>query len=137
MKRSVLVSATGVLLIAGSSLSCGGYGGTPSSPTPPSTGTFSTISVLGQRGSQSFSPNPAGVAQGQNIVWRNADSRIHRIVFNDGSLDTGDIQPGAQSPILRLNANGANYHCSIHPTMVGSINQSTGEPPPCIGQYCP
>ena len=136
MRLSILFT-TGALLLAGVSMSCGGYNSTPTSPTPPSSGMFSTISVLGQRGVQSFSPNPAGVAEGQNIVWRNTDSLTHRVVFNDGSLDTGDIAPGAASPILRLNSNGANYHCSIHPTMVGSINQASGEPPPCIGQYCP
>lgn len=124
---------TGVLLFACGALSCGGY----SSPSSPSTDTFSTISVLGEHGAQSFSPNPAGVAQGQNVVWRNNDSEIHHIVFNDGSLDTGDIAPGASSAVRRVNVNGANYHCSIHPTMVGSINQATGEPPPCSGQYCP
>lgn len=128
---------TGVLVLAGGSLSCGGGYNAPSSPTPPASGAFSTIVVLGERGAQSFTPNPAGIAQGQNVVWRNSDTEIHHIVFNDNSLDTGDIAPGASSSILRLNSNGANYHCSIHPEMIGSINQATGEPPPCAGQYCP
>jgi len=42
----------------------------------------------------------------------------------------------ASSPALRLATDGANYHCTIHPTMVGSINASSGEPPPCT-DYCP
>ena len=33
-------------------------------------------------------------------------------------------------------AAGANYHCSIHPGMVGAINGSSGTAPPCSGIYC-
>jgi hypothetical protein len=28
------------------------------------------------------------------------------------------------------------YHCSIHPVMVGSINQGTSSQTPCQGAYC-
>jgi len=92
---------------------------------------------MGQRGAQSFSPNPATVSQGDTVAWHNTDNTTHRIVLNDGSLDTGDLAPGATSTSMRLATNGANYHCTIHPTMVGSINSSTGAPPPCTGAYCP
>jgi plastocyanin len=70
------------------------------------------------------------------MAWMNTDSLTHHIVANDGSFDTGDIAPGQNSPAVMLNENGANYHCAIHPTMVGSINMSTGTPPPCMGAYC-
>jgi hypothetical protein len=69
--------------------------------------------------------------------WRNTDGVVHHIVLNDGSLDSGNIAPGASSAPLRLGVDGANYHCTIHPTMVGSINAASGEPPPCTGEYCP
>jgi hypothetical protein len=32
---------------------------------------------------------------------------------------------------------GGQYHCSIHPVMVGSINQDTSSSSPCQGPYCP
>lgn len=99
------------------------------------TGTY-TISVLGERGAQSFNPNPASLAQGDMVVWRNTDGEVHHIVFDDGSLDTGDIAPGASSTAIRIPVEGASYHCTIHPTMVGSINRATGTPPPCSGPYC-
>jgi plastocyanin len=119
---------------------CGGSGGgspTGGSGNPAPPASASTINIVGERGAQSFSPNPASVRQGEQFVWRNTDSVVHHIVLNDGSLDSGDIAPGAFSAALRLMTNGANYHCTIHPTMVGSINASSGEPPPCTGQYCP
>ena len=134
---SGVVSAT-VIAVAG----CGGGGGSssPASPSPASpgsgSGSASTISIVGTRGAQSFNPSPATVAQGSSISWRNADGVVHHLVANDGSFDTGDIAPGATSAALTLNGDGANYHCTIHPTMVGSINRSAGTPPPCQGIYC-
>ena len=137
MRRSLLAASIVAALAASSS--CGGSSSSPSggsgNPAPPSGAT--SISILGDRGSQSFSPNPASVSQGSMLVWRNTDNVVHHIVLNDGSIDAGDIAPGAFSPALRLGTDGANYHCTIHPTMVGSINRSTGEPPPCTGVYCP
>jgi plastocyanin len=70
------------------------------------------------------------------MAWKNTDSVTHHIVMNDGSKDTGDIPPGGTSAALTLATNGGNYHCTIHPGMVGSINSSTGAPPPCSGAYC-
>ena len=126
------------LAIVMGSWACGGGGGssTPSSPSPAPGPPASTINILGERAGQSFSPNPASTVEGQTIAWRNSDTQTHRIVFNDGTLDTGDIGPGASSNPRIMPTNGARYHCSIHPTMVGGINRSTGAPPPCSGAYC-
>ena len=119
---------------------CGGSGyggGTPTTPTPTGGGVGATIGIVGDRGNQSFSPNPGSPGQDQMVVWRNGDGVVHRIVLNDGNGDTGNIAPGATSAAIRVPAGGANYHCSLHPGMVGSIRSSGGEPPPpCTGQYC-
>ena len=135
MRWSLFVGSVGVAL---ATWHCGGSSGSPTggsgNPAPPAGA--STISILGQRGAQSFSPNPASISQGNMLAWRNTDNVVHHIVLNDGSLDAGDIAPGAFSPALRLATDGANYHCTIHPTMVGSINRSSGDPPPCTGPYC-
>jgi len=100
---------------------------TPTSPTPANpTGTAAppagaiTINVVRENGAQSFSPNPATVPAGQMVVWHNVDTVTHRVVLNDGTLDTGNIAPGAFSAPMILRAVGA-YHCSIHPSMVGTI----------------
>lgn len=111
---------------------CGGGSSTPSSPAPPGT---TTISIVGERGSQSFSPNPASAA-GQMVVFRNTDSVVHRVRLNDLSIDTGDIAPGATSNPVRMPPAGTNYHCSLHPTMIGAVNSGSSPPPPCTGIYC-
>ena len=106
-----------------------------SSPTTPTSNT-ATITIGANDGSQSFSPNPAQVG-GQVAVWHNSHGETHRIVANDGSFDTGEIAPGATSAMAQLPADGMNYHCAIHPTMIGAIGGSGGSPPPeCIGIYC-
>jgi len=95
-----------------------------------------TISIVGQLGNSSFSPNPAD-AGGKLVVFKNNDSVTHHVVLNDGSLDVGDIAPGATSRSVTMPVNGANYHCSIHSNMGGSVDpQGGGAPPPCEGVYC-
>lgn len=130
-------------LCAIAAANCGGgddgYSGPPTAPTPPPGGgsASTTIGIAGDRGAQSFTPNPATVAQGQTLSFRNNDSVVHRIVFNDNSFDSGNINPGATSDARAVPTNGANYHCSLHPGMVGSISGTAGQPPPpCTGEYC-
>jgi len=124
--RQVIIAA----VLAASALSVfacgGGYGA--SSPTAPSASTGSSappadaivINVVGINGAQSFSPNPATVPAGRMVVWHNVDSVTHRVVFNDGEVDSGNIAPGAYSAATVLAAPGP-YHCSIHPPMVGTV----------------
>ena len=94
----------------------GGNGGGSGGNDPPASDPV-TVAILGLRGSSSFSPNP--VAAGRMVTWRNDDGLTHRIVADDGSFDTGNLVAGASSVMVQPTAGG--YHCSIHPTMVGSI----------------
>jgi plastocyanin len=123
-------------------VNCGGGSGgysapPPTSPTPPPTSTNAvTISIVGVRGKLSFSPNPASVTSGQMVVFKNNDVVPHRVILDDGTMATGEIAPGATSQELPLGAINKAYHCSIHPSMVGSLNAAdTPDPPPCTG-YC-
>ena len=81
-----------------------------------------TISIAANNGAQSFAPNPATAVTGDSLVWRNDDFSVHRIVLDDGSLDTGNINPGASSPPMTLTGAGGRYHCAIHPDMVGTLS---------------
>ena len=105
-------------------VACGGNGYGSSSPSSPSNTPLPagaiTINVVRENGSQSFSPNPATVPTGQTVVWHNIDTTTHRVMLNDGALDTGNLAPGAFSQSMTLVAVGP-YHCSIHPDMVGTV----------------
>ena len=111
---------------------CGG--GSPPSPAPTPSGPM-TITIVGERGSASFSPNPA-LAAGQVVVFRNNDTVVHRVRLNDLTLDTGDIPPGGTSRQVTMPPAGTNYHCLLHPTMIGAVGATSSAPPPCTGDYC-
>ena len=136
------VTAVGVVVAMGFSVwACGsgyasGTGGNPNTPTPAIAGVV-TISVVAENGAQSFSPNPATLPPGQMVVWHNVDTITHRVVLDDRSVDTGDLAPGASSEPLAIAAAAGQYHCSIHPAMIGSVNQNTANVPGiCEGPYC-
>ncbi len=122
---------------------CGGGGGNSNvgSPTAPSTPTPSTntvtVAVVSSIGNTAYQPNPVRANTGDQVTFRNSDAVTHRIVMDDGSADLGDIAPGATSRAFTVrNANALNFHCTLHPSMVGSINGATApEAPPCIDQY--
>ena len=120
-------------------VSCGGSGGyggstTPTTPSTGGTSNVTTITITGNKGEQSFTPNPAMSGTGQMVVWKNADSTTHRIVIQDLGIDTGNLAPGASSQPVSLANVSKNYHCSLHPTMVGSLNNATNDPGNC-GPY--
>ena len=134
----LLGTLVGFVVVAG----CGGGsssggGGNPAGPSnPPPASASATVSIRGDRGNQSFNPNPASVSAARTVAWQNSDGQVHRIQANDGSFDTGNIAPGATSGVITLASDGTNYHCTLHPGMIGSINSSSGAPPPCTGIYC-
>jgi plastocyanin len=135
---SVIVAFSLCAWGCGSSTDSGGNPVTPTptpaptpTPTPTPTSGVVTIDVVSENGAQSFSPNPATLPAGQTVVWRNIDRVTHRVVLNNGSLDTGNLAPGASSQPMSINATAGAYHCSIHPSMVGTIIQggSTAQSP--------
>lgn len=127
---------------------CGGGGGGSSTPTSPSGGgtstggggaqTTVTITITGQGGKAAFNPNPATVASGQLVVFKNNDVVTHHIVLDDNTMQTTDIAPNATSAAVAMGTSGSQtYHCTIHPGMVGAFNGATAEPPPnCNQAYC-
>lgn len=135
------LAVVGALALA----SCGGGGGggtsTPTSPTtsaPPPTSAPATVMVMivGSSGNTAFSPNPVKANAGDSVVFRNNDRTLHRIVI-DGGPDLQDVAAGATSRAFTLsNANAINFHCTLHSSMVGSINGAAApEPPPCNDPY--
>jgi plastocyanin len=118
-----------VFAVAGLGLSlsgCAGGGyGSPTAATSVNSSAPSNaivINVVAINGMQSFSPNPGSVPSGQIVVWHNIDSITHRVVLNDGQLDTGDIPAGRFSSPMTLVA-PEPYHCTIHPEMVGTLTR--------------
>jgi len=105
----------------------------PTSTTASSPSEVVTVNVIGINGALSFSPNPAALPAGQTIIWHNIDTITHHVVFDDHSVDTGDLAPGASSQPQTIPAAGGPYHCSIHPVMVGNVTRDTSSPPSSNG----
>ena len=113
-----LISSTlGAIALAVLTAGCGG-GGSSTSPTP----SAGAVAIVGERGNQSFNPNPAPMPADHKLTWTNNDSTIHRIVADDGSFDTGNLSQAQSSAAITLPASGKSYHCSIHPSMVGVVS---------------
>lgn len=127
-----VLTAAAIVACGVISPSCGGGGS--SSPTGPTPNAL-TITITRQNGAQSFLPNPAS-AGGQMVVFTNTDSIVHRVQLNDGSIDTGNLAPGATSQPVLMPTSGTNYHCTVHPDMIGAVSGTSGEPPLCQGPYC-
>ena len=113
--RSVYVSI--IFAAAGLAAGCG------SSSSSPSTATADvTIQMLGDRGNQSYSPNPTTMRAGQTVAWHNGDTTAHTSTKDGGGFDTGSVNAGAtSSPIAMSTAGTFTYHCTIHPAMVGTV----------------
>jgi plastocyanin len=96
--------------------------GSSSSPTTPTVAADVTITMVGDRGNQSFSPNPSSMRVGQTVAWKNGDSIAHDATQDASRFGTGTIGAGATSaPITMSTAGTFTYHCTIHPGMVGTL----------------
>lgn len=104
-------------------------------PTDPAPVPLS-ISIVASFGSGAFTPNPIQAAVGATIVWTNKDSTLHNIVLDEGTV-VGDVAPGRSSAPMALTTATASYHCTIHPSMVGSINGALAPAPPPVDQPPP
>lgn len=116
---TVLTALLAVLALSG--LSCGGNDN-PMNPGGGGGGANVTITITGMNGASSFSPSPDTVNVGQTVAWHNADATTHTATANGAAFNTGNISGGSTSaPITMSTAGSFPYHCSIHPTMTGTL----------------
>jgi plastocyanin len=123
--RTTLLAGLAAGALAFASCGGGGGGGGVTNPPPPSGGGGAadvTISIVAENGNMSFSPNPATVNVGQRVAWRNTAGAIHTATQNTSGFDTGTLNSGATSAAITMSAAGTfDYHCSLHPAMVGTL----------------
>jgi plastocyanin len=104
-----------------SAIGCGSSSSTPSTPTT-NTSADVTITIQGNRGNQSFAPEPATMRVGQSVAWRNADSVTHNATQDGNRFATSNLGAGAtSSPLAMTTAGTFTYRCTIHPGMVGTL----------------
>lgn len=123
---SILVTA----LLAG----CGGGNG--SDLVQPGSRPPNSVSIVRQaetKGTGAFVPNPLTVSPNGVVHWYNDDNAaaggqyggssgtIHTITADDNSFASGNLTPGRTFERTFATAGTYPYHCSIHPTMRGTI----------------
>src|SRR5215212_5355794 len=73
-----------------------------------------------------FEPGTLSVPAGATVTWTNTGSRPHTVTADDGSFDSGRLDPGEQFSQTFDQPGTFAYHCGFHPEMQGSI--VVGEP---------
>ncbi len=116
------------ILVAVTNLAC-------SSNTEPMlpVGDVTIVLDASTKGSGAFSPNPftESFATRAEVTWVNGDrttggyggssGTTHRLVSDTQLFDSGVFAPGTSYSFTFAAAGTYAYHCSIHPTMVGTI----------------
>ncbi len=92
----------------------------PSSSAPASGGSDVTIVNF------AFSPDALTVKAGTKVTWTNKDTTAHTVTADDGSFDSGPINPGMTFSFTFKQAGTVSYHCSIHPNMKAKIVVTNG-----------
>jgi plastocyanin len=68
-----------------------------------------------------FSPKDANVNSGMTVIWTNNDDVQHKIVADDGSFQSGNLAKGETFAYTFSTTGTYAYHCSIHPSMKGTV----------------
>jgi len=68
-----------------------------------------------------FEPANAAVQPGDTITWLNKGNVAHTVTADDGSFDSGKLNPGDSFTVVFSGQGTLTYHCSIHPSMTGSV----------------
>jgi plastocyanin len=69
-----------------------------------------------------FTPSDVTVMEGGSILWVNNDAeQVHTVTADDGSFDSGDIQPGGTFGFTFNTVGPYPYHCKYHKEMTGIV----------------
>jgi plastocyanin len=68
-----------------------------------------------------FRPGRIEIAAGTTIVWTNDGQVMHTVSAEDGSFDSGPIEPGERRGLTFSRTGTFPFHCTPHPFMRGVI----------------
>jgi plastocyanin len=118
--RIVPWSALAVILVI--SLMAAGCTSSPASNTPPATfsGTENSIVIK----NFAFSPAAISIKAGTSVTWINQDGTDHTVVSDPGApgaFESKNPGNGGSYSFSFSKPGTYTYHCSIHPSMTGTI----------------
>jgi plastocyanin len=117
--RAVKMAAV-VIVFAAFTACSNNSSGNPMSPNPnPNPGPGTTaVSISG------FAFNPASVTvkMGDKVKWTNMDNTGHTVTSNNGGFASSGVLNQNATYTVTFGMTGTfDYHCSIHPTMTGTV----------------
>ena len=77
-------------------------------------------------GDNFFDPPQSAVEPGSTITWTNNGDEPHTVTADDGSFDSGMLNPGDSYTVAFDGQGTVTYHCAIHPEMRGSVTVGGG-----------
>ena len=118
--------AVGMIVLALAVTACSnsnnGTSGGSSSGGGGSTGGAGATSATVTVQNFAFDPSSLNMAAGSvTITVTNKDTREHTFTLDDGSSTT-DLPPGKTETITLDVSKTVGWHCSIHPSMTGTLN---------------
>lgn len=73
----------------------------------------------------SFSPATITVSAGTTVTWTNKDAIAHTVTSDNNLFNSGNIGSNGTFSYTFSTAGSFSYHCSIHPTMKGTVVVTT------------
>jgi plastocyanin len=68
-----------------------------------------------------YAPVSLTIQVGGTVTWTNTGIAVHTVTANDGSWDSGVMQPGTSFPQEFDTSGTFVYHCTLHYGMTGLI----------------
>jgi len=111
-----------LVVVIGTLASCSKSASTDPSSPPSSNGNTAAVNVpsSGGYGLSSFVPPNVTIPVGGSVDWSNSDTFEHHPTADDGSWNA-DLPAGSDASVRFPTAGTYSYHCSIHPSMTGTI----------------
>jgi len=119
MKKLLLSLLVGILLVAGCTQSSGNPPGSNGSGTSAGQNAVKISNFA-------FVPQSIAIKAGESVTWTNEDSVQHQIAADPGqpdivNLSSPSMNNGATYSYTFSKAGTWTYHCSIHPSMKGTV----------------
>jgi LPXTG-motif cell wall-anchored protein len=73
-----------------------------------------------------FSPSNVTVAVGESVTFTNQGDNIHTATAEDGSFDTGIVNPGSSATVTFDSPGSFPYLCNVHGSKMSGVITVTG-----------
>jgi plastocyanin len=69
-----------------------------------------------------YRPDLLDVLPGERVDWTNVSQRTHTVTSDTGAFDSGEVGPGGHFSFTFDQVGQYQYHCTIHPSIVGEVD---------------